>query len=125
MVIPEESSRNILLEKRAKSISFISLEIKGKEKRTFKTSCFLVLYKKNIFPAIIIKILEAGEKTGTLDKSMEEISNYMDYQVSSTLKTVISLLEPLMLIFVGLLVGAMMMSIIGPIYGLIGQVGGK
>ena len=81
--------------------------------------------KKNIFPAIIIKILEAGEKTGTLDKSMEEISNYMDYQVSSTLKTVISLLEPLMLIFVGLLVGAMMMSIIGPIYGLIGQVGGK
>jgi len=81
--------------------------------------------KKNIFPAIIVKILEAGEKTGTLDKSMEEISNYMDYQVSSTLKTVVSLLEPLMLIFVGLLVGGMMMSIIAPIYGLISQVGGK
>ncbi|HYM65487.1 MAG TPA: type II secretion system F family protein [Candidatus Sulfotelmatobacter sp.] len=80
--------------------------------------------KKTIFPGIVIKIIEAGEKTGTLDKSMEEIAEYMDYQVNSTLKTVISLLEPLMLVFVGLLVGGMMMSIIGPIYGLISQVGG-
>ncbi len=80
--------------------------------------------KKNIFPSIVVKIIEAGEKTGTLDKSMEEIAEYMDYQVNSSLKTVISLLEPLMLVFVGLLVGGMMMSIIGPIYGLISQVGG-
>lgn len=80
--------------------------------------------KKTIFPGIVIKIIEAGEKTGTLDKSMEEIAEYMDYQVNSSLKTVISLLEPLMLIFVGLLVGGMMMSIIGPIYGLISQVSG-
>jgi len=80
--------------------------------------------KKTIFPGIVIKIIEAGEKTGTLDKSMEEIAEYMDYQVNSTLKTVIALLEPMMLIFVGLLVGGMMMSIIGPIYGLISQVGG-
>lgn len=80
--------------------------------------------KRTIFPGIVIKIIEAGEKTGSLDKSMEEIAEYMDYQVNSTLKTLISLLEPLMLVFVGLLVGGMMMSIIGPIYGLISQVGG-
>lgn len=79
--------------------------------------------KKNFFPGIIIKIVEAGEKTGTLDKSMEEISEFMNYQVNATLKTLISLLEPLMLIFVGVLVGGMMMSIIAPIYGLISQVG--
>jgi type IV pilus assembly protein PilC len=79
---------------------------------------------KTIFPGIIVKIIEAGERTGTLDKSMQEIGEYMDYQVNSTLKTVISLLEPMMLIFVGLLVGGMMMSIIAPIYGLISQVGG-
>lgn len=79
--------------------------------------------RKSLFPSIVIKIIEAGEKTGTLDKSMEEISNYMDYQVSSTLKKVVSLLEPLMLMFVGGLVGGMMFSIIAPIYGLISQVG--
>ncbi len=81
--------------------------------------------KKTIFPAIIIKIIEAGEKTGTLEKSMQDIADYMDYQVSNTLKTVTTLLEPLMLVTVGLLVGGMMMSIIAPIYGLISQVGGR
>lgn len=81
--------------------------------------------KKSIFPGIIIKIIEAGEKTGTLDKSMQDIADYMDYQVTNTLKTVTSLLEPLMLVIVGFLVGGMMMSIIAPIYGLISQVGGR
>lgn len=79
--------------------------------------------KKSLFPSIVIKIVEAGEKTGTLDKSMQEISNFMDYQVSATLKKLVSLMEPLMLVFVGLLVGGMMFSIIAPIYGLISQVG--
>jgi type II secretory pathway component PulF len=79
--------------------------------------------KKAAFPALAVKIIEAGERTGTLDKSMQEIGEYMDYQVNSTLKTLISLLEPLMLIFVGVLVGGMMMSIIAPIYGLISTVG--
>ncbi len=79
--------------------------------------------KKSAFPGLAIKIIEAGERTGTLDKSMQEIGEFMDYQVSSTLKTLISLLEPLMLVVVGVLVGGMMMSIIGPIYGLISTVG--
>ena len=81
--------------------------------------------KKKIFPSIIIKIIEAGERTGTLEKSMEDVADYMDYQVTSTLKTVTTVLEPLMLVMVGLLVGGMMMSIIAPIYGLISQVGGR
>ncbi|OGH16626.1 MAG: hypothetical protein A3C30_04320 [Candidatus Levybacteria bacterium RIFCSPHIGHO2_02_FULL_40_18] len=78
---------------------------------------------KNIFPSIMIKITEAGEKSGSLDKSMQDVSEYLDYQVSTTLRTLISLLEPIMLIVVGIIVGGMMLAIISPIYGLIGQVG--
>jgi len=81
-------------------------------------------FAKNIFPNIMIKITEAGEKSGSLDKSMQDVSEYLDYQVEKTLKTLTTLLEPLMLIFVGVLVGGMMLAIIAPIYGLIGQVGG-
>ena len=80
---------------------------------------------KTIFPSIMIKITEAGEKTGTLDRSMKEISEYLDYQVSHTLSTLLVLLEPVMLVAVGLLVGGMMLAIIAPIYGLIGQVGNR
>ncbi len=80
---------------------------------------------KNIFPSIMIKITEAGEKSGTLDRSMQDASEYLDYQVSTTLRTFTSMLEPIMLVVVGVLVGGMMLSIISPIYGLIGQVGGR
>lgn len=80
---------------------------------------------KNIFPNIMIKITEAGEKSGSLDKSMQDVSEYLDYQVEKTLKTLTTLLEPIMLIVVGVLVGGMMLSIIAPIYGLIGQVGAR
>ncbi|HSX09696.1 MAG TPA: type II secretion system F family protein [Candidatus Saccharimonadales bacterium] len=78
---------------------------------------------KNVIPPIMIKIIEAGERSGSLDKSMLDVSEYLDYQVSNTLKTVTAMIEPIMLVGVGVLVGGMMMSIIAPIYQLIGQVG--
>ncbi len=82
-------------------------------------------YSKNVIPSIVIKITEAGERSGSLDKSMLDASEYLDYQVSNSLKTVTALMEPLMLVFVGVMVGGMMMSIIAPIYSMIGQVGGR
>jgi len=78
---------------------------------------------KNVFPGIMIKITEAGEKSGTLDRSMQDISEYLDYQVSNALKTATALLEPIMIVLVGGLVGGIMLAIIAPIYGLIGQIG--
>ena len=80
---------------------------------------------KKIFPSIAIRITEAGERSGSLDKSLLEISEFLDYQVSSKLKTATSLLEPILLVAIGGLVGGMMLAIIAPIYGLIGQVGGR
>lgn len=80
---------------------------------------------KNIMPSIVIKLVEAGEKSGTLDKSLADIAEYLDYQVTNTLRTLTALLEPIMLVVVGILIGGMMLAIIGPIYGLIGQVGNR
>jgi type II secretory pathway component PulF len=78
---------------------------------------------KGYIPTLMIKLMEAGEKTGTLDKSMQDISEFYDYQVTNTLKTLTALLEPILLVAVGVVVGGMMMAIIAPVYGLIGQVG--
>lgn len=80
--------------------------------------------QKKFLPAIMVKLIEVGEKTGSLPGAMQDISEYLDAKVSDTLKTVTVLLEPLMLIVVGILVGSMMLAIIAPIYGLISQVGG-
>ncbi len=78
---------------------------------------------KGYIPSLMIKLMEAGEKTGTLDKSMQDISEYYDYEVTNTLKTITALLEPILLVVVGIFVGGMMLAIISPIYGLISQVG--
>lgn len=79
---------------------------------------------KGLFPGIMIRMTEAGEKSGSLEKSMQDLTDYFETEVSTTLKTLTTLLEPIMLVVVGLLVGGMMLAIIAPIYGLIGQIGG-
>lgn len=79
---------------------------------------------KGAVPSIVIKLVEAGEVTGTLDRSLQEISEYFDYKVTYTLKTLTAMLEPIMLVLVGGVVGGMMLAIIAPVYGLISQIGG-
>ena len=80
---------------------------------------------KTIIPVIMIKIIEAGEKSGTLDRSLQEISEYLDYQVSQILTRLLTLMEPVLMVVVGIMVGGMMMAIIAPIYSMIGQVGAR
>lgn len=90
----------------------------GKLSEGFKNS-------QKIFPSIMIKITEAGERSGTLEKSMQEISDYFEYEVSNELRHFLTLLEPIMLVFIGVFVGAIMLSIMAPIYGLISEVGSR
>lgn len=74
-------------------------------------------------PSLMVKIIEVGERSGSLDKSMADLAEYFDYQVTTTLQYLMTLLEPIILVLVGVVVGGMMMAIIAPIYNLIGQVG--
>lgn len=116
-----ELSQDVVMKKDvAKAISHTKeIVVSGK-----KITDGFKLYKK-IFPNVMIKIVEAGEKSGSLDKSMQDSSDYLDYQVTNTLRLVVSLIEPIMLVFVGVMVGGMMLAIIAPIYGLIGDIGAR
>lgn len=80
---------------------------------------------RHLIPSVMLKLMEVGDRTGTLPKSMQDVSEYMDYEVEKSLKTITVLLEPIMLVFVGIAVGGMMLAIIAPIYGLIGQLGSR
>jgi len=81
------------------------------------------LRDQKAIPSLMVKIIEVGERSGTLDKSMEDLTEYFDYEVTNSLHYFVTLLEPLILVAVGVIVGGMMMAIIAPIYNLIGQVG--
>ncbi len=77
---------------------------------------------KKLIPPVMIRLIEAGEKSGTLEKSMLDLSTYFDARVTSSLKNLTTLLEPLLLLIIGLFVGGIMMAIVAPIYQLIGQI---
>lgn len=79
--------------------------------------------KQRIVPEMMIKLMEVGEKTGTLETAMQSVADHMDYEVTKSLAKFTTILEPVMLVVVALVVGGMMMAIISPIYGLISQVG--
>lgn len=81
--------------------------------------------QKKVIPPIVVKLIQIGEISGSLDKAMYDVTEYMDYEVSKSLKTLTTLLEPLMLVFVGILVGAIMISIISPMYNMISQVSNR
>jgi type II secretory pathway component PulF len=116
-----ELSQNVVIRPQTAAIIKKSLELITSGKR-FSDG---LRTGKGFIPSIMIKLIEAGEKSGSLDKSLQDISDYLDYQVSNSLKNVTALMEPIMLILVGIFTGAMMMAIISPIYGLIGQLGGR
>lgn len=81
--------------------------------------------KDKLVPTIMIRLIQAGEKTGTLVASTKDISEYLEYEVLNSLRTITALLEPIMLVIVGIVVGGMLIAIITPIYSLIGQINSR
>jgi type IV pilus assembly protein PilC len=76
----------------------------------------------DVFPKTMTRIVSAGEKSGSLENSMTELSNQYEERVSNTLKTITTLIEPLLLVVIGFLVGGIMLAIIAPIYQMIGTI---
>ena len=101
--------RKIILASREKILKGVSLAnaFKGAEK---------------YFPALMLSVISVGEKTGDLDKLLTSLADFYEEQTDNSLKTMTSLVEPILLVVVGLLIGGMAISIVLPIYQLIGTI---
>ncbi|MCX6732919.1 MAG: type II secretion system F family protein [Candidatus Roizmanbacteria bacterium] len=73
---------------------------------------------EDIFPPILVQMVSVGEQTGNLDDTMMRISHYFDLESELAIKTVTTLIEPLILVILGLGVGFLVVSVITPIYNL-------
>ncbi|MEX0621890.1 MAG: type II secretion system F family protein [Candidatus Woykebacteria bacterium] len=76
----------------------------------------------NSFPALLRRVVGVGEETGSLDKSLMNISGHYEKKFTDIVKNLTVLLEPLLLVVIGVVVGIVLFSIIAPIYQLIGQI---
>lgn len=73
------------------------------------------------FPKLISRMIAIGEKTGNLDKTLLYLADYYSQEIDSQTKNVTTLLEPILLLIVGLTVGFMAIAVISPIYGITSQ----
>jgi type IV pilus assembly protein PilC len=80
------------------------------------------LRDNTIIPHMMIRSIETAEHSGTLEKTMHNLAEFYNDQVESKLKVVSSLVEPVLIIVVGVLVGLLVVSIIAPIYNLMSQI---
>jgi len=81
------------------------------------------LFGSKIFPVMVTQMIAIGEETGRLDQMLDKVSNFYDDEVDNTLKSLTSLIEPLMIVGLGLIVGFIAVSVISPIYSLVGSLG--
>jgi type IV pilus assembly protein PilC len=81
------------------------------------------LFGSKIFPVMVTQMIAIGEETGRLDQMLDKVSNFYDDEVDNTLKGLTSLIEPLMIVGLGLIVGFIAISVISPIYSLVGSLG--
>ena len=77
---------------------------------------------KNLFPTMVIKMVNVGEKSGQLEDILTYLANFYEEEVDNTTKNLSSVVEPLLLIAIGLIVGFVGLSIIMPIYQITGSV---
>jgi type IV pilus assembly protein PilC len=71
------------------------------------------------FPPTVVQMVSVGERTGSLDQMFRHLGEYYDQEVEQGLRTVTSLLEPMLLLVMGLLVGFIALSVLLPIFQLI------
>ncbi len=83
------------------------------------------LSKTKVFPLMVTKMITIGEKSGALETLLEKIADFYDQQVKSTVESLTSLIEPLLIGVMGVLVGGMVMAIFFPIFKMVGSLSGK
>jgi len=78
-----------------------------------------------ILPRNVIQMIAAGEESGNLGEVLSEVSDYYQRELKDTIKAVTSMLEPIMIVFMGVVVGFIAMSIILPVFKMSSIASGK
>lgn len=80
------------------------------------------LAKSNVFPPMVISMIAVGEQTGRLDEMLAKIADFYDEEVDIAVSSLLALLEPLMIVFLGVVVGGMVVAMYLPIFDMINAV---
>ncbi|NQT06528.1 MAG: type II secretion system F family protein [Candidatus Omnitrophica bacterium] len=76
------------------------------------------LKRCGVFPPLVVRMISVGEKTGELDKMLSKISDFYDEQIDASVSGLTSMIEPLIIAFLGIVIGAIVICMFLPIFQL-------
>jgi type IV pilus assembly protein PilC len=80
------------------------------------------LAKSGVFPPMVTSMIAVGESTGNLDEMLQKIADFYDDEVDVAVSGLLALLEPIMIVFLGVAVGGMIMAMYLPIFDMVNAV---
>lgn len=105
--------KSILIVREIISNSFL-IELIGKAEMQIKQgmTLSLSLAEFNVFPKLAIQMIKMGEETGRLEEMLIKLADIYDKQLSNSIQRMLSLLEPILIIFLGIMIGGIIVSIL-------------
>jgi len=77
--------------------------------------------RETIFPRVVVNLMAISEKAGHIENILLALADFYEGEIETAVKTMVSFLEPVMLMAIGIIIGTIAVSIIVPIYQLVGQ----
>ncbi|HET9453390.1 MAG TPA: type II secretion system F family protein [Gemmatimonadaceae bacterium] len=81
------------------------------------------LKKSQVFPPMVISMINVGEQTGGLDEMLGKIADFYDEEVDAAVSGLLALMEPMMIVFLGVVVGGMVVAMYLPIFDMVNAAG--
>ncbi len=78
-----------------------------------------------VFPGMVTQMIAVGEQTGAMDAMLQKIADFYEDEVDAAVKDLLTALEPIMIVFLGVVVGGVVISMYLPLFSLIGKLAGK
>ena len=75
----------------------------------------------NVFPGMVTQMIGVGEQTGAMDAMLQKIADFYEDEVDAAVKDLLAAMEPAMIVFLGVVVGGIVISMYLPLFSLIGQ----
>jgi type IV pilus assembly protein PilC len=82
------------------------------------------LKKSGVFPPMVVSMINVGEQTGGLDEMLTKIADFYDEEVDAAVEALLAAMEPIMIVFLGTVVGGMIVAMYLPIFDMMNAVGG-
>src|SRR5438094_134890 len=79
------------------------------------------LKESEVFPGMVTQMIAVGEQTGAMDAMLQKIADFYEEEVDAAVKDLLTALEPIMIVFLGLVVGGVVISMYLPLFSLIGK----